>query len=141
MNPNHYLAVSIAYLFANRPGWNATAGIGKTLVSSSLIDRVAAKLAAASPDVVGFQEIRGPRPESSGIDQTEYLGIVCPLMVLDRPRQAAVGVAAPNEIGAVLELVTLMLLSPGGLRAIWSSEPTRSKRQAPTVCRCSRPAS
>ncbi|MBH0191578.1 MAG: alpha-D-glucose phosphate-specific phosphoglucomutase [Nitrospira sp.] len=56
MNPNHYLAVSIAYLFANRPGWNATAGIGKTLVSSSLIDRVAAKLKRTLVEVpVGFK--------------------------------------------------------------------------------------
>ncbi len=56
MNPNHYLAVSIAYLFANRPLWNSTAGIGKTLVSSSLIDRVAAKLKRTLVEVpVGFK--------------------------------------------------------------------------------------
>ena len=40
MNPNHYLAVAIDYLMANRSDWNARASIGKTLVSSSLIDRV-----------------------------------------------------------------------------------------------------
>jgi phosphoglucomutase len=56
MNPNHYLAVSIAYLFANRPGWKQNAGIGKTLVSSSLIDRVAAKLKRKLVEVpVGFK--------------------------------------------------------------------------------------
>ena len=56
MNPNHYLAVSIAYLFANRPGWKPEAGIGKTLVSSSLIDRVAAKLTRRLVEVpVGFK--------------------------------------------------------------------------------------
>ncbi|MDF0674882.1 MAG: phosphoglucomutase (alpha-D-glucose-1,6-bisphosphate-dependent) [Nitrospira sp.] len=56
MNPNHYLAVSIAYLFANRPGWKSDAGIGKTLVSSSLIDRVAAKLKRKLVEVpVGFK--------------------------------------------------------------------------------------
>ncbi|HEX7767953.1 MAG TPA: phosphoglucomutase (alpha-D-glucose-1,6-bisphosphate-dependent) [Nitrospira sp.] len=56
MNPNHYLAVSIAYLFANRPGWKLDAGIGKTLVSSSLIDRVAAKLTRKLVEVpVGFK--------------------------------------------------------------------------------------
>jgi phosphoglucomutase len=56
MNPNHYLAVSIAYLFVNRPGWNANAGIGKTLVSSSVIDRVAAKLKRTLVEVpVGFK--------------------------------------------------------------------------------------
>jgi phosphoglucomutase len=56
MNPNHYLAVSIAYLFANRPGWKSQAGIGKTLVSSSLIDRVAVKLKRRLVEVpVGFK--------------------------------------------------------------------------------------
>ncbi|UVT20177.1 MAG: alpha-D-glucose phosphate-specific phosphoglucomutase [Nitrospira sp.] len=56
MNPNHYLAVSIAYLFANRPNWNPDAGIGKTLVSSSLIDRVATKLQRKLVEVpVGFK--------------------------------------------------------------------------------------
>lgn len=56
MNPNHYLAVSIAYLFTNRPNWKSDAGIGKTLVSSSLIDRVAAKLETTLVEVpVGFK--------------------------------------------------------------------------------------
>lgn len=56
MNPNHYLAVSIAYLFANRSGWKSDAGIGKTLVSSSLIDRVASKLKRKLVEVpVGFK--------------------------------------------------------------------------------------
>jgi phosphoglucomutase len=56
MNPNHYLAVAISYLFANRPHWPAAAGIGKTLVSSSMIDRVAAKLGRTLVEVpVGFK--------------------------------------------------------------------------------------
>jgi phosphoglucomutase len=44
MNPNHFLAASIAYLFAHRPHWSSEAAIGKTIVSSSIIDRVAKKL-------------------------------------------------------------------------------------------------
>jgi phosphoglucomutase len=44
LNPNYYLAVAIAYLFANRPQWPASAAVGKTLVSSGMIDRVAARL-------------------------------------------------------------------------------------------------
>ena len=44
LNPNHYLAVAIDYLFRHRDGWRPDAGVGKTLVSSSLIDRVAASL-------------------------------------------------------------------------------------------------
>jgi len=44
MNPNHFLAAAIAYLFAHRPQWGSEAAIGKTIVSSSIIDRVAGKL-------------------------------------------------------------------------------------------------
>ena len=44
MNPNHFLAVAIAYLFAQRPQWSVDAAIGKTIVSSAIIDRVAKKL-------------------------------------------------------------------------------------------------
>jgi phosphoglucomutase len=56
MNPNHYLAVAISYLFRNRGGWKQEAGVGKTLVSSSIIDRVAAKLGRKLYEVpVGFK--------------------------------------------------------------------------------------
>ncbi|HEV7256325.1 MAG TPA: phosphoglucomutase (alpha-D-glucose-1,6-bisphosphate-dependent) [Bosea sp. (in: a-proteobacteria)] len=56
MNPNHYLAVSIAYLFTHRPGWRSDAAIGKTIVSSAMIDRVAAKLGRRLVEVpVGFK--------------------------------------------------------------------------------------
>jgi phosphoglucomutase len=56
LNPNHYLAVSIQYLFTHRPGWSAKVGIGKTLVSSSMIDRVAAGLNRTMLEVpVGFK--------------------------------------------------------------------------------------
>lgn len=56
MNPNHYIAVAVNYLFRNRPGWPETAAIGKTLVSSSMIDRVAASLGRRLAEVpVGFK--------------------------------------------------------------------------------------
>jgi phosphoglucomutase len=56
MNPNHYLAVAIRYLFSNRPSWAASLGVGKTLVSSSLIDRVVGKLGRKLAEVpVGFK--------------------------------------------------------------------------------------
>lgn len=56
MNPNHYLATSIAYLFTHRPGWRSDAAIGKTIVSSAMIDRVAAKLGRRLVEVpVGFK--------------------------------------------------------------------------------------
>lgn len=56
MNPNHYLAVAIEYLFSHRPGWPAGAAVGKTLVSSSMIDRVVASLGRTLREVpVGFK--------------------------------------------------------------------------------------
>ncbi|MHA7264542.1 phosphoglucomutase (alpha-D-glucose-1,6-bisphosphate-dependent) [Arthrobacter sp. TMN-37] len=56
MNPNHYLAVAVDYLYRNRPSWRADAVIGKTLVSSSIIDRVAADLGRVLVEVpVGFK--------------------------------------------------------------------------------------
>ncbi|MBK3567143.1 phosphoglucomutase (alpha-D-glucose-1,6-bisphosphate-dependent) [Streptomyces sp. MBT62] len=56
MNPNHYLAVAISYLYAHRERWPADAGVGKTLVSSSMIDRVAADLGRRLVEVpVGFK--------------------------------------------------------------------------------------
>ena len=56
MNPNHYLAAAIAYLFRQRPQWPKTAAVGKTLVSSSLIDRVARGLGRNLVEVpVGFK--------------------------------------------------------------------------------------
>ena len=56
MNPNHFLAASIAYLFAHRPQWGRQAAIGKTIVSSSIIDRVARKLGRKLVETpVGFK--------------------------------------------------------------------------------------
>ncbi|MFW6115514.1 MAG: phosphoglucomutase (alpha-D-glucose-1,6-bisphosphate-dependent) [Chloroflexota bacterium] len=56
MEPNHYLAVAVWYLFQNRPGWDEGAAVGKTLVSSSMIDRVAKHLGRSLCEVpVGFK--------------------------------------------------------------------------------------
>jgi phosphoglucomutase len=56
LNPNHFLAVAIEYLYSHRDGWPAKAGIGKTLVSSSMIDRVAESLGRRLVEVpVGFK--------------------------------------------------------------------------------------
>jgi phosphoglucomutase len=56
MNPNHYLAVAVEYLVTHRPGWPAEAAVGKTLVSSSMLDRVAASLGRRLTEVpVGFK--------------------------------------------------------------------------------------
>ena len=76
MNPNHYLAVSISYLFTSRPGWKTDAAIGKTLVSSSLIDRVAAKLGRTLIEVpVGFKWfVKGLLDGSLGFGGEESAG-------------------------------------------------------------------
>lgn len=56
LNPNHYLAVAIGYLYAHRDGWPADAGVGKTMVSSGVIDRVAGSLGRRLYEVpVGFK--------------------------------------------------------------------------------------
>ncbi|WP_188188128.1 phosphoglucomutase (alpha-D-glucose-1,6-bisphosphate-dependent) [Nonomuraea sp. SYSU D8015] len=56
MNPNHYLAVAISYLYSHRDGWPADAGVGKTMVSSGVIDRVAESLGRRLYEVpVGFK--------------------------------------------------------------------------------------
>ncbi|HLI81885.1 MAG TPA: phosphoglucomutase (alpha-D-glucose-1,6-bisphosphate-dependent), partial [Candidatus Binataceae bacterium] len=56
MNPNHYLAVAISYLFKNRTGWSKNAAVGKTVVSSSMIDRVTASMGRKLVEVpVGFK--------------------------------------------------------------------------------------
>ena len=56
MNPNHYLAAAIFFLFTHRAGWRPEAAVGKTIVSSSIIDRVAAKIGRKLVEVpVGFK--------------------------------------------------------------------------------------
>ncbi|HEY4173512.1 MAG TPA: phosphoglucomutase, alpha-D-glucose phosphate-specific, partial [Rhodopila sp.] len=56
MNPNHYLATAVSYLFGNRPGWTGGPGVGKTIVSSGIIDRVAAGIGCKLVEVpVGFK--------------------------------------------------------------------------------------
>src|SRR5712672_2667910 len=56
MNPNHFLAASISYLFEHRPDWSSSSAVGKTIVSSAIIDRVAKKLGRALVETpVGFK--------------------------------------------------------------------------------------
>ncbi len=76
MNPNHYLAVAIEYLCQHRPGWPAKTAIGKTLVSSTLIDRVVASLGRELREVpVGFKWfVSGLRDGSLGFGGEESAG-------------------------------------------------------------------
>ena len=79
LNPNHYLAVAIEYLFTHRPGWRADLAIGKTLVSSSLIERVAAKLGRPLVEVpVGFKWFAGGLFDGTlGFAGEESAGAAC----------------------------------------------------------------
>jgi len=76
MSPNHYLAVSVSYLFSNRPEWRSDAKIGKTLVSSSMIDRVAKKIGREVAEVpVGFKWfVEGLHDGSYGFGGEESAG-------------------------------------------------------------------
>jgi len=76
MNPNHYLAVAISYLFTQRPGWRQDAAVGKTVVSSSMIDRVTAKVGRRLVEVpVGFKWfVDGLRDGSLGFGGEESAG-------------------------------------------------------------------
>lgn len=76
MNPNHFLAVSVSYLFTHRPGWRPDAAVGKTVVSSSLIDRVAAKIGRKLVEVpVGFKWfVQGLLDGSMGFGGEESAG-------------------------------------------------------------------
>jgi phosphoglucomutase len=76
MNPNHYLAVAIHYLFSNRPQWRSESAVGKTLVSSSVIDKVAAALGRKLVEVpVGFKWfVGGLRDGSLGFGGEESAG-------------------------------------------------------------------
>ncbi len=76
MNPNHYLAASVSYLFANRPNWGRDVGVGKTAVSSAIIDRVAQRLGRRLFEVpVGFKWfVDGLRDGSLGFVGEESAG-------------------------------------------------------------------
>jgi hypothetical protein len=70
LNPNHFLAVAIGYLLTHRPKWSVHAAVGKTLVSSSLIDRVVQKLGRRSS--VSDKEPCGRRPMTLAAAVVEY---------------------------------------------------------------------
>jgi len=76
LNPNHYLSVAISWLFAKRPGWSSDAAIGKTLVSSSMIDRIAQDSGRKLSEVpVGFKWfVTGLLDGSTGFGGEESAG-------------------------------------------------------------------
>jgi phosphoglucomutase len=89
MNPNHFLAASIAYLFAHRPHWGSDAAIGKTIVSSSIIDRVAKKLNRRLVETpVGFKWfVEGLGTGGFGFAGEESAGASFPIMSASMSRR------------------------------------------------------
>ncbi|MCG8368706.1 MAG: phosphoglucomutase (alpha-D-glucose-1,6-bisphosphate-dependent) [Pseudanabaenales cyanobacterium] len=108
MNPNHYLAVAIHHLFQNRPEWRKDAAVGKTLVSSSMIDRVAASLGRTLAEVpVGFKwVVDGLLDGSFGFGGEESAGA----SFLRRDG----GVWTTDKDGIILDLLAAEILATSG---------------------------
>ena len=126
MNPNHFLAVAIAHLYANRPGWPAAAGIGKTAVSSSMIDLVATDLGRALVETpVGFKWfVSGLLDGSLGFGGEESAGA----SFLRRDG----GVWTTDKDGLILALLAAEILAVTG--------ETPSQRYAALTARFGEPA-
>jgi phosphoglucomutase len=108
MNPNHYLAVAIEYLFSHRPGWPARAAVGKTLVSSNLVDRVVASLGRELREVpVGFKWfVPGLLDGSCGFGGEESAG--ASFLQLDG------GVWTTDKDGLILDLLAAEITAKTG---------------------------
>ncbi len=134
MNPNHYLAVAIQYLFANRPGWSDDAAIGKTLVSSSMIDRVAASLGRTLIEVpVGFKWfVPGLLDGSVGFGGEESAGA----SFLQRDGS----VWTTDKDGIILDLLASEILGVTGKSPSQHYESLTAEFGAPAYARIDSPA-
>ena len=135
MNPNHYLAVAIGYLFAHRPGWPAGAAIGKTLVSSTLIDRVATSLGRKLREVpVGFKWfVDGLLDGSIGFGGEESAGA----SFLRRDGR----VHTTDKDGLILDLLAAEITAVTGRDPGLHYEDLRAKFGTPYYTRVDAPAS
>ncbi|GAA2705448.1 MULTISPECIES: phosphoglucomutase (alpha-D-glucose-1,6-bisphosphate-dependent) [Actinoplanes] len=135
MNPNHYLAVAIDYLFRNRTGWPDTAGIGKTLVSSSMIDRVAADLGRRLDEVpVGFKWfVPGLLDASIGFGGEESAGA----SFLRRDGQ----VWSTDKDGILLDLLASEIIAVTGTTPSEHYAALTSRFGSPAYARIDAPAS
>jgi phosphoglucomutase len=108
MNPNHYLAAAIWYLFRHRPGWSKQAAVGKTIVSSSMIDRVTARIGRRLVEVpVGFKYfVEGLLDGSLGFAGEESAG--ASYLALDG------GVWTTDKDGIILGLLAAEMLARTG---------------------------
>ncbi|GIE86886.1 phosphoglucomutase (alpha-D-glucose-1,6-bisphosphate-dependent) [Actinoplanes regularis] len=135
MNPNHYLAVAIDYLFRAREGWPVTAGIGKTLVSSSMIDRVAADLGRRLDEVpVGFKWfVPGLLDASIGFGGEESAGA----SFLRRDG----GVWSTDKDGILLDLLASEIIATTGRTPSEHYRALTERFGAPAYARIDAPAS
>ncbi|MEU4546046.1 phosphoglucomutase (alpha-D-glucose-1,6-bisphosphate-dependent) [Nonomuraea dietziae] len=134
MNPNHYLAVAISYLYGHRPSWPSGAGVGKTLVSSSMIDRVAADLGRPLYEVpVGFKWfVSGLLDGSLGFGGEESAGA----SFLRRDGSAW----STDKDGIILALLASEILAVTGASPSARYEELTSRFGAPAYARVDAPA-
>ncbi len=135
MNPNHYLAVAIDYLFQHRPNWKKDAGIGKTIVSSSMIDRVALALKRTLVEVpVGFKWfVSGLHDGSLGFGGEESAGA----SFLRRDGSAW----STDKDGIILNLLAVEILARTGSDPAQHYQRLTDKFGAPVYERIDAPAS
>ncbi|HTA17998.1 MAG TPA: phosphoglucomutase (alpha-D-glucose-1,6-bisphosphate-dependent) [Polyangia bacterium] len=135
MNPNHYLAVAIEYLFSHRPGWPARAAVGKTLVSSNLVDRVVASLGRELREVpVGFKWfVPGLLDGSCGFGGEESAG--ASFLQLDG------GVWTTDKDGLILDLLAAEIAAKTGKDPGAHFEELAAKFGTPFYTRVDAPAS
>jgi phosphoglucomutase len=134
MNPNHYLAVAIRYLFSHRPGWPARAAVGKTLVSSNLVDRVVAGLGRELREVpVGFKWfVPGLLDGSCGFGGEESAG--ASFLQLDG------SVWTTDKDGILLDLLAAEITATTGADPGAHYEDLREKLGTPYYTRVDAPA-
>jgi phosphoglucomutase len=134
MNPNHYLAVAIAYLFARRKHWRGDAAVGKTLVSSSMIDRVASSLGRKLAEVpVGFKWfVPGLLDGSFGFGGEESAG--ASFLRLDG------GVWTTDKDGILLDLLAAEILATTGKDPGQHYRELEATHGAPVYTRIDAPA-
>jgi phosphoglucomutase len=134
MNPNHYLAVAIDHLFRTRTGWAPTTGIGKTLVSSSLIDRVGRALGRQVVEVpVGFKWfVRGLLEGTLGFGGEESAGA----SFLRRNGQ----VWSTDKDGIILDLLAAEILATSGKDPGEHYQALTARHGAPLYTRIDQPA-
>ncbi len=135
MNPNHYLAVAIHYLFRHRPQWPAKAAVGKTLVTSAMVDRVAAHLKRPLSEVpVGFKWfVDGLLNGSCGFGGEESAGASF------LRRQG--GVWTTDKDGIIMDLLAAEIMVRSGKSPAQSYHDLEAQFGAPVYERLQAPAS